>query len=135
MHFCLCLGGGVVFGLILAHNERVFFVGVDEVGLRVVDHTGGGSVDEGFDACFLCYSHHRFRPINVDVVHDLFVLLRVDWAGGVDDGVGLELGEEFEHFVIVGDVAILVVYARDWARRLLEVKDGEFGACFAGVEQ
>jgi hypothetical protein len=105
VQLCLGFGGGVVLRLVFAHNDRVSLVGADQVGASVVDDAGGAGVHEGLDARLLRCCDHALGAFHVDLVHELVALdVRVR-AGGVDDCVRLDLLEEGEHGVAVGDVA------------------------------
>merc|ERR1711977_237610 len=75
VEFGLGFGGGVVFRLVGAHDQRVGFVGVDEVGDGVVDDGGGAGVDEGFHTRLLGGADQVLSAVDVDVVEELVVLV------------------------------------------------------------
>ena len=135
VHLGLRLGGGVVLRLVLAHDDRVGLVGADQVGARVVDDAGRAGVHKGLHARLLRGAHHGLGAFHVDLVHELVDLDVGVGAGGVDDGVGLDLAEERQHGIVVGDVAEAVLYACYWVRGRSQVQDGDLGAGFAVVEE
>lgn len=129
-------GRRVVLGLGGARDERPGFGGVDELGFRAEDDGRGGGVDEGFYACGLRRGEEVLGALDVDrVVHGGGeVEVR---AGGVDDGVRAQLGEEGGEEGRVGDVGVVVGYERggEAVGGGAQVEDGDCGLGMAFVEE
>lgn len=108
------LGLGVVLGLLGATDHGPPLVGIEQVGDVVADDAGRAGVDEGLDAGVLAGLDDGLRALDVDLLEDVMGDLGVvgDGRGGVDDDVGLDLVEDGEQLLGVGDVALVVLGVR-----------------------
>lgn len=126
MYLCV----GVVVGLLLASDERICLVGVNQVGRAVANHTGTASVDKGLDTSLGSDTKKRLCSVDIDLVQDLVGHVELG-AGGVDDNAGLDLDEQLAHRTFVGEVSKVVFAAIDGLGGRSQVHGRELGARIA----
>lgn len=100
-------GRRVVLGLRIACDHWPFFCCVDELGFRAEDHGCRARVYEDFYTGILGGLEEVLRSFDVHLV--VYGGWEMEVGGrSVDDGIGLQLGEQFLQGRKVGDVAVMV---------------------------
>ena len=104
-----CFAMAVRFTLLWHVQHGVRLVGIDEIGVRVVDNTSGGVVDEGFGAVLTCELEEFGACGDIDV----HVVLQAEQEHGrrdeVEDDVRLDTLENLFQSRGIAYVALVVV--------------------------
>jgi hypothetical protein len=124
----LCVG--VVVGLLLASDQGVCLVGIDQVGRAVADDTGTAGVDKGPDTGLGSDAKKCLCSVDIDLVQDLVGHVELG-ACSVDDNAGLDLDEQLAHSILIGKVSKVVLAALDGLGSRSQVHGRELGACIA----